>query len=257
MTASHLELSGFLPHLDAASLLARLKAAPGNEIDSGKFASPESSAALAVNFFGWFCLRGDTFPGFPGLPALDRPVRVDVERCLRFPWSGGRHPWLDAVIETPKLLIGVESKRYEPFRTKAVPTLSEAYRRRVWGDRMAGFEAVRDGLMDGSMRFDRLDAAQLVKHALGLRTQAAKSGKLPTLVYLHAEPTHWPDGRAISSELHAAHRNEIADFAQRVDGDEVSFVSVSYASLLAYLAASPDEDLRRHGAAVGEAFAPL
>lgn len=96
--------------------------AGGQEPESGKFSSPESSAALAVNAFGWFLERPADLPPFSPLADLDWPAdRVDVERTMRFPWRGGRHPWLDAAIETADHLIGVECKRFEPFRdTKAV-----------------------------------------------------------------------------------------------------------------------------------------
>ena len=39
----------FLPGVPAEAVLAALGRSPGNELTSGKFASPESSAALAVN----------------------------------------------------------------------------------------------------------------------------------------------------------------------------------------------------------------
>jgi hypothetical protein len=50
---------------------------------------------------------------------------------MRFPWAGGRHPWLDVAIETPNWLIGVEAKRYEPFRAQANATFSDAFVRGI------------------------------------------------------------------------------------------------------------------------------
>ena len=102
--------------------------------------------------------------------------------CARFPWSGGRHPWLDAVVWTATQLIGVESKRYEPFRAGAKrASFSVAYDRPVWGERMNGYSAVRDRLRDGSLGFDHLDATQLVKHAYGLRTEGLRRRLQPVL----------------------------------------------------------------------------
>jgi hypothetical protein len=74
-------LSGplFLPGVDEAHVRARLNAAGGDEIGSGKFALPESSAALA---------------------AMGTPLEVSVEFSAPFPWPAGRHPWLDAVVIT-------------------------------------------------------------------------------------------------------------------------------------------------------------
>lgn len=44
----------FLLGVPEAHVRGLLAAASGDEIGSGKSASPESSAALAVNAFGWF-----------------------------------------------------------------------------------------------------------------------------------------------------------------------------------------------------------
>jgi hypothetical protein len=57
----------FLPGVPAVHVLERLSKAGGNEVASGKFASLESSAALAVNTFGWFVDRPELLPAFPPL----------------------------------------------------------------------------------------------------------------------------------------------------------------------------------------------
>jgi hypothetical protein len=131
----------FLPGVPADHILDRLSNAGGNEVESGKLANPESSAALAVNTFGWFIERPGLLPPLPGMKSDAR--LVDVEYCARFPWSGGRHPWLDAVVETHRQLLGVESKRFEPFRDHKPASLSDAYDRKVWGSNMKPFEAMR------------------------------------------------------------------------------------------------------------------
>lgn len=152
----------FLPGVPADLVGAALAKAGGNEIVSGKLASPESSAALAVNTFGWFLNRPQDLPLFPGLSPQDwTPIRVEVERQMRFPWRGGRHPWLDAAVETETLIIGVESKRFEPFRDAKTVNLSSAYDRDVWGEQMEGFTTMRDQLRSGGRRYIYLDAAQL------------------------------------------------------------------------------------------------
>lgn len=55
----------FLPGVPSAHVLERLAAAGGNEVGSGKLISPQSSAALAVNTFGWFVERPELLPSFP------------------------------------------------------------------------------------------------------------------------------------------------------------------------------------------------
>jgi len=123
----------FLPGVNAEHVMSRLAKAGGNEVESGKLGSPESSAALAVNTFGWFIDYPELLPALPGMEPGARAVAVDVEYCARFPWSGGRHPWLDAVVETSEQLLGIESKRFEPFRDRKTVSLSAAYERPVWG----------------------------------------------------------------------------------------------------------------------------
>ncbi len=101
----------FLPGVPADLVLAALRRSPGNELGTGKFDAPESSAALAANAFGWFLTRPQALPPLPGVP-MGQPEEVEVEAEMRFPWTGGRHPWLDAAITTATTLVGVESKRY-------------------------------------------------------------------------------------------------------------------------------------------------
>ncbi len=256
-----MRMSGpFLPYLPVDAIRAAFAKSPGNEIASGKIDSPESSAALAANTFGLFLERPSELPELPLPVELGWPPQcVGIERCARFPWSGGHHPWLDAMIETPTHLIGVESKRYEPFRPKELKKFSDAYKRRVWGRHMKPFEAARDHLTDGSMSYVHLDAVQLVKHAFGIRTEAVKrrrGGKQPVLMYLFAQSMAWPDGRPIPATDRDRHCAEIADFADAVSGAEVKFVSCSYDQLLAAWSASASREVRDHAAAIAERFHP-
>ena len=168
---------------------------------------------------------------------------------------------LDILIATPSALIGIESKRFESFRTKKAPSLSDAYWRPVWGDRMGGYQRVRDELRRDSGLYAHLDAAQLFKHAFALRTQVNRKGEhegmTPVLVYLYAEPEAWPrDGKPISEDVKAQHRQEIQDFARRVEGDEVKFIPCSYRDLLSVWQESETPEVRAHAEAVMRRFAP-
>ena len=243
-----------LPGVPTAAVLAALARSPGNELASGKFASPESSAALAVNAFGWFLDRPGDLPPLRGVP-MGRPLTVEIEAELRFPWSGGRHPWLDTVITTATTLVGVESKRYEPFRPGKANSFSEAYDSRDWGEGMARFTAMRRALAEGRQTYRCLDAVQLVKHAYALRTQGVKRGLGAVLVYLHAAPATWASGKPVSPESIARHQAEIADFALAVRGDTVSFVPLAWAELLAQWETHPL--LAAHSAAILARFGPL
>lgn len=250
---AQLSAEGFLPGVPVQHVIDRFAAAGGNEIGSGKFRSPESSAALAVNCFGWFISHPLRFPALPGIEA-DNPVEmVDIEFTARFPWAGGRHPWLDAVVQTPQVLIGVESKRFEPFRDNKSVSMSSAYDKPVWGDKMGRYEAMRDKLRSGAALFRHLDAAQLVKHAFGLVTEARRRSRRPALYYIFAEPA-CRDGKPVPPSDIARHRQELSDFAAAVEGDEVSFHAGSYRE---WISTWPnDDDVQAHGRAVLATFTP-
>ena len=259
----------FLPGVPGAEIEAIFNAAPGNEIKSGKFDSPESSAALAANVFGYFLNRAGELPALPGCPDVRWPAEaVTLETEVRFPWGrgktwlrGGRHPVLDAVVTTPTTLIGVESKRFEPFRQNRVKKLSESYWRKVWGNRMKGYERVRDELQESKGNPYLLDMAQLFKHAFALRTavqnDGAYPGLTPILFYLYAEPARWPEGgRPINPDNHTRHKEEIAAFAKQVASDEVKFVSCSYRQLLEEWVGQGTAAISRHAAQALVRFAP-
>jgi hypothetical protein len=151
---------------------------------------------------------------------------VEIERQMRFPWAGGRHPWLDAAIETNEALVGVESRRFEPFRDAKGAALSPAYDRDVWGGGMAPYAAMRDRIRSHNA-FQFLDAVQLVKHAFGLVTEARRAGKRPVLLYLFAEPAERA-GKAIPVEWFRRHREEVSQFAFAVAEADVRFAACSY-----------------------------
>lgn len=244
----------FLPGVPVEHVMGRLQAAGGKEIESGKLISPESSAALAVNTFGWFVNCPELLPALPGVEHAGRPTYVDVEYCARFPWAAGRHPWLDAIVETDTHLIGVESKRFEPYRDRKRVTLSPAYDRPVWGQKMGPFERMRDRLRSGEARFEYLDAAQLVKHAFGLVTDAQRRSRKPALLYLYAEPSHL-NGSPLPASVFQAHRDEVATFTAEVSGAEVEFASASYREWLATWAAYAP-DVAAHALAIAAGFEP-
>ncbi|MFN3724524.1 MAG: hypothetical protein ACK4VZ_15980 [Paracoccaceae bacterium] len=244
----------FLPNLPEACILEALSRAPGNELRSGKFDSTESSAALVANAFGWFLDRPASLPPLPGVPA-GAVEEVDLEVEMRFPWSGGRHPWLDVGIVTHTTLVGVESKRYEPFRPAKQTGFSEVYDRPVWGPNMARYTALAQALIAGTADFRALDAVQLVKHAYGIRTRAQKRALGAVLVYLYAEPEAWASGKPVDPARKAQHRDEIARFAETVAGDDVVFVPINWGDLLWHWDRVPA--LRAHVAALRARFGDL
>ena len=252
----------WLPGVPAEEIEAIFRAAPGNEIGRGKFDSPESSAALAGNAFGFFLHRAGMLPPLPGCEQARWPAEsLAIEKTIRFPWNGGRHPVLDALLVTPNALIGFESKRFEPFRENRIAHFSPAYRRPVWGGRMGGHERVRDGLKQDARHYKHLDAAQLVKHAFALRTRVQPgrryAGLNPILFYVYAEPESRPGGRGrVDEAMKARRREERAAFGREVEGDEVEFISISWRALLADWRESRKPDIRTHAENVIRCYAP-
>ena len=252
----------FLPGVPGAEIEAMLNRAAGNEIASGNFDSPESSACLAANAFGFFLWRTEALPALPGCLDESWPAcSLTIEAEVRFPWSGGTHAWLDCLVRTPSAFIGVESKRFEPFRYKRKPEFSKVYWRPVWGGRMRGYESIRDELRGEPGCYRHLIAAQLVKHAFALRTAVHNRPECralaPILYYVYAEPNSWPkSGAPVDEEAKGRHRQEIERFASAVACDEVAFVSCSWRKLLETWAGHQHSRIRAHAAAVAARFAP-
>jgi hypothetical protein len=188
-----------LDYLPKDQIIARFQRGAGEELLSGKFASAGSSAALVANAFGFFIQQPHLLFLPTPTPPLQAGSALDVllEEEVRFAWRGGCHPWLDVVIKTEERFIGIESKRYEPFRDEKKIDFSSAFDRDVWGNNMGQFNAMREALISGKTRYAHLDATQVVKHAYGLYAQAKKRGKTAHLVYLYSEPKEFPDGRQI------------------------------------------------------------
>ena len=92
---------------------------------------------------------------------------------------------------------------------------------------------MRQALAAGQQTFRHLDAVTLVKQAYSLRTQSAKQARGAVLVYLHAAPSHWSSGKPVDPKAITRHQAEIVEFARAVKGDDVTFVPLRWADLLA------------------------
>jgi hypothetical protein len=239
----------FLPGVAAEAVLAALGRLPGSDLDS-----PDSSSALVANTFGWFLTRPRLLLPFPGVPmGLPETVELGVE--MQLPMRGVRHARLDAVVTTATTLVGIASKRYQPFRPKKATAFTEPFDSRDWGLGMARYGALRKALTTGQQTFQHLDAVTLVKQAYALRTQAVKRARGAVLVYLHAEPQTWASGKPVEPAAIARHRTEVAGFARAVKGDDVAFVALTWAELLTQWSRTPA--LVAHTAAVRGWFGGL
>lgn len=113
-----------------------------------------------------------------------------------------------------------ESKFTEPFtKSKAKCFLKPKYfpgDHAPWADAgLPGCQMLAEGLRDGAVKFELLDAAQLLKHMLGL----ALSGHPWTLTCF------WYSPGGSLSDLHA---RELAAFGERIGSDSSRFAALTY-----------------------------
>jgi hypothetical protein len=133
----------------------------------------------------------------------------------------GTPPTLDCVVDGAHVL-AIESKcteTFEPHRAEFAAAYAE-----LMSKAHASWTAEYQRLIEDPRRYRYLDAAQLVKHYLGLRHQF--TDRYVTLAYLYWEPAnaeHVP-----ACVVHAA---EVREFAKRVDDAHITFVGMSYRAL--------------------------
>jgi hypothetical protein len=213
---------------------ADLRQGDGNELE-GKFRAAHSSSALAVNTFAPFRRRLSDLT----LPAGGGFTSLSFERKCPHGLLGRRPPNLDAVVESQDGVVGIESKCLEPL-SRHVANFAPAYITEITDARCrtAWFAEMRR-LMAEPEIYRWLDAAQLIKHALGLAHTFP--GRPITLLYLFWEPSN-PGAHAIFAE----HRAEVSRFAARVEDRVVRFAAASYPELWRSWRSKPPSWLSAH-----------
>lgn len=208
-----------LPLVARVDFEAELGAGDGNELKT-KFRAAHSSSALAVNCFAPFRTRIADLT----LPMSGAFQELQFEQKCPTGLRGGRPPNLDVLLSGPTGVVGVESKLTEHLaRHRAA--FSPAYAEQIRDARREqGYFSEMMRLIKAPDSYVWLDAAQLIKHAFGLHHTFR--GRPVTLLYLYWEPAN-PD----CSPVFAAHRQEIAAFAERVAGSTPTFTAMSYPDL--------------------------
>ena len=212
---------------------ADIKSGAGNEL-AGKFMAIHSSTALAVNCFSPFKESPEllTCCGSSGF------ADVYFERICHTGLRGGTHPHLDVWLQREGEVIAIESKFTEYFAVSRAK-YSDAYERK----RFPHAEDCWWNVLEDSKTTEkqRLDVAQLVKHYLGLIRHLCTTSEMKTvtLLYLFWEPIN-------SSEVDACieHRQELANFAEKVTSSQISLTYQSYGSLWSEW--SQTENLKQH-----------
>ncbi len=189
----------------------------GNELE-GKFRAAHSSSALAANTFGpW-----RTSP--QSLNLLGKTEFDFLQFEKQCPTGlGGIPPNLDLLVASPDVVIGVESKFLE-FLAPKPPKFADSYTREALPQMEECWARLMDDLKAGPKQY--LDAAQLVRHYLGLRNQPEFQDRNLVLLYLFWEPENWKD-----FPEYRQHREELAAFQEKVMDSDVTFTWMSYPKL--------------------------
>lgn len=184
-----------------------------------KMCAAHSSSALVVNSFApWkLHLKELTLCGYSAFCSLHFETRAPTG-------LGGTPPHLDFLAQSvADNVVATESKAteyLEAHRTDFVPS----YSAKCWPSGVEPYVAMMRELQTNPSRFVHLDAAQLVKHGLGLASRVGQHEV--TLLYLFWEPENCD-----SYSEFGLHRKEVEQFARAVIGASIKFSWKTYLEL--------------------------
>jgi hypothetical protein len=218
-------LPGLSPE-NQALLELEFGAGKGGELAGArpKFCAAYSSSALAANTFARW--RND--------PADLRHLQIADSRgfetlALEHPCPSGLRgvpPHLDALAIADERVVAVESKCLEPLSNHRA-AFRDVYRKRVETIGHPSWLARFEELVRTPDSYRLLDAAQLVKHYLGLKNTFGDRQRM-TLAYLWWEPANTD-----RLPLLEQHREEVRRFARDLNDPQVAFHSQAYPDLWA------------------------
>lgn len=186
-----------------------------------RFHSARSSCALAVNAFGPWRLHPETLT----IAGIDGFISLQFER--KCPISGvptnREPPNLDAIAEGASV-VAIESKLIEYLTSKTTAHFADVYEGAVSELADPSWTNAYERLKKEPDEFQCFDAAQIVKHYLGLKSNFAN--REATLLYVYWEP---PDHE--THRLFAQHREEVTSFAEDLADPTLTFTSFTYAEL--------------------------
>lgn len=210
-----------LPGVDLGLVKEAFDAGDGGELKWRRSAPPKmaaaySSSALAVNAFGPWATHLDAL----SILQLGPFVGMAFEQKCPHGLQGRNPPNLDVLLLAEDRVVAIEAKCTEYLSPKTAK-FADRYERLVPHRFEPGWLSVYEMLKEDPKHFKHLDAAQLVKHYLGLTwTYPAHPIEL---IYLYWEPFNAADYLAFQ-----AHRDEIEAFAEMLAGSRVAFQGCSY-----------------------------
>lgn len=230
-----------------ATLRAQLAAGDGGELrprpKSGKTTAhaPYSSAALALNAFGGWLGREEQLT-VGGLGGWTDPLQIEAK--LQIAHGGGRAN-LDVLLTSPGRVLAIESKLTEYVAAHDERHLKPIYASaEMAGLLSGGWGRLLRALLDGEFPCHHLDATQLVKHALAVKSWFPDRDA--TLAYVYWEPSNADEIPQLGG-----HRDELDQLLELLDDDaDPAFVALTYDELFAEWDAVADEAARAHVAAL-------
>ena len=194
-----------------------------------KMQALHSSSALVVNVFQYWQCVGEiaVVAAACGLcnARNTSSMTLKFERKFEINKKFPLPPNMDVVISVDEgMVFAIESKFTEPYGNQRHGGLKPDY---LDLDLWYGLENIRDlaeNISPDDNTFKRLNAAQLVKHLLGLKAEGTKKFQLCYLYY------------DAPGDEGAEHRADIKKFEAVIREDGVRFLTVSYQNVLAKLA---------------------
>ena len=172
---------------------------------------------------------------------FEEQFQISADKSL-FPHS----PNIDVVIDTPLSDIAIESKFTEPYSSRKHGGLKEKYVENItfWNGLPNLYELAKEISPDDN-KFQYLDAAQLIKHILGLKKNSDEYNS--NIIQKH----HIEEGKrnlVFKRNFHllylwydvigkegVEHRKEIEQFAEIAQKDNVKFSHITYQEVIAKL----------------------
>jgi hypothetical protein len=214
----------------------------GNEtkdsrIRLAKMKSLHSSSAIVVNLFQYWqkkdaspivyaCRLCSKYPSETG--SIDKSTN-EIKFEEKFDISNDKPlfpfpPNIDIVIkDSQSLIYAIESKFTEPYNNKKHKGISQKYIDDVsfWNNGLSNLYELAKEICPDNNKFQYLDAAQLIKHILGLKRKHNKNSF--HLLYL------WYD---VIGKEGFEHRKEIDQFAEIAKKDNIKFSQVTYQEVI-------------------------
>jgi hypothetical protein len=201
-----------------------LESFKGNEIGDdeetrSKMNALHSSSALVVNVFQYWESKADISPIVYACGLCPRSVsgagaggKITFEEKLPINGIQGQSPHIDILIEDLfPLVYAVESKFSEPYESRDNDDNLQQYIKKADWYGLPHLLTLAESINSKEKTYNHLDAAQLIKHILGLKQ---KYGIGFYLLYL------WYD---VYGEEGVDHRDEIERFASIAKSDKINF----------------------------------